>query len=130
MYIKDLASTAHEMSIPCPKHPAGQTQVEPQPITAQYPLLPTTLHEPRRVNKRKGPPLSHNKAKNRRAKVERQVAPAVAPAVARPAAPALAPAVARRVAPETLRDGMDFRVDDDHDPPGATSSSGCWPQYR
>jgi hypothetical protein len=23
---------------------------------------------------------------------------------------------------------MDFRVDDDHDPPVAASSSGCWPQ--
>ena len=126
MYIKDLASTAHEMSTPCPKHPARQTQVEPQPITAKYPLLPTALHKQRRANKRKGPPLSHNKAKNRRAKDQRQVAPAVAPAVARPAAPA----VARRVAPETLSDGMDFPVDDDHDAPGAASSSGCWPQYR
>ena len=114
MYIKDLASTAHEMSTPCPKHPAGQTQVEPQPITAQYPLLPTALREPRRVNKRKGPPLSHNKAKKRLSKAGRHVAPAVAPAVA----------------PETLSDGMDFPVDDDHDAPGAASSSGCWSQYR
>ena len=130
MYIKDLASTAHEMSIPCPKHPAGQTQVEPQPITAQYPLLPTALREPRRVNRRKGLPLSHNKAKKRLSKAGRHVAPAVAPAVARPAAPAVAPAVARRVAPQTLSDGMDFRVDDDHDAPDAASSSGCWPQYE
>ena len=112
------------MYTPCPKHPARQTQVEPQPITA-----PTAFREPRRVNRRKGLLLSHNKAKKRLSKAGRHVAPAVAPAVAPPVAPALAPAVARRVAPETLRDGMDFPVVDDHDAPGAASSSGCWPQY-
>ena len=138
MYIKDLASTAHEMSTPCPKHPAHQTQVEPQPITAQYPLLSTALREPRRVNKRKGPPLSHNKAKKRLSKAGRHVAPAVEHAVASPAAPeTLSDGMdfgvdddhdAPGAAPETLSDGMDFRVDDDHDPPVAASSSGCWPQ--